>query len=640
MITSRERPNILSQDSFRIFGLATPPIDADLAQAGDFAASRLFLDRARRQYKPFRLDEAGWPLVIKLCHRLEGLPLGIELASTLIGELTLPDLVDSLANDIDLLETALYDVAPHHRSIRAVFEQSWQRLSDGERQSLARLSVMRGTFSAAGARAVAQTTPLLLRRLRHQSLLRSTTPGFYNIHELIRQFSAEKRRSEHDLDQRSKQAHAEWYLQLVGRYRQAVLKEPVQQVQKRILQELGNVRAAWRWAGEQGLIALLAPSIDGLADYYYDATNPHAGAQQLAMMRELVAKVRPNPSAPVQRLIAHLMTREASILSNHGDPDRAIALLQTALASITKQDAPRLTGMALYNLGSLMLHVGDSQSAFDHFSQGRKLAELSGDRALTAMCIRDLGNMHRQRGEFQPFLDYLHQARAIYVELGDRAAEHNVLAWLGAYTAEMGDYHEGKRWLDKAWAQQAEVGTLYTEASILGALGRCDELFGEYESAIEQQQLAVQKLRKLNALWRLCFALIQLASALANAGRFDESAHHLSEAEMLATEKKFVELAALVHTVSSYALFAQGRITEAEPVMRDAIEVWRTIGRGVSLAELRILLARLLLMNGRLEGARTLLEQVSAFCDFRPIHGAWHREKMLDNLSYVAKMLR
>src|SRR5207244_7879153 len=94
--------------------------------------------------------------------------------------------------NIDFLATSMRDVPERHRSLRAAFDQSWRLLSGEQQDVLARLSVLRGDYGREAAAAVAGADLRLLADLVSKSLVRRSDFGRYEVHELVRQYSAEK----------------------------------------------------------------------------------------------------------------------------------------------------------------------------------------------------------------------------------------------------------------------------------------------------------------------------------------------------------------------------------------------------------------------------------------------------------------
>jgi predicted ATPase/DNA-binding CsgD family transcriptional regulator len=143
------------------------------------AAGQLFLDRARAASPRFRLDEASAPHVATICRRLDGLPLGIELAAVRVRNLDVMELAEGLQHRLGTMERP--PRADRHKSLSSAIAWSWQLLDDAERSLLRRLAVLPGEFTLAlveaigSEPAVADLRPVLM-RLVEQSLVSMRLP--------------------------------------------------------------------------------------------------------------------------------------------------------------------------------------------------------------------------------------------------------------------------------------------------------------------------------------------------------------------------------------------------------------------------------------------------------------------------------
>ena len=142
LVTSREVLNLQEEWLYQLQGMSVPR-RAEKEQAETFGAVQLFSERARQVNSAFRL-QAELDGVVRVCRLVEGMPLAVELAATWTKYLSAAEIADEIQRSIDFLATKLRNVPDEHRQIRAVFDQSWQRLDEAERQTFARLSVFAG----------------------------------------------------------------------------------------------------------------------------------------------------------------------------------------------------------------------------------------------------------------------------------------------------------------------------------------------------------------------------------------------------------------------------------------------------------------------------------------------------------------
>src|SRR5690606_37396394 len=131
-------------------------------------------------------------------------------AANWIELLSLEEIADEIAGCLDLLEGELRDLPPRQQSIRAVFTSSWRMLDEEAQTAMARLSVFRGHFSRQAAQAVGRCSPRVLLALVNKSWLQRGDNAF-QIHELVRQFAAERLRELPGGKDEARDAHAAYY---------------------------------------------------------------------------------------------------------------------------------------------------------------------------------------------------------------------------------------------------------------------------------------------------------------------------------------------------------------------------------------------------------------------------------------------
>ena len=156
-------------------------------------AEEMFAEQGRMARARFEIASDELPIVREICQLVDGSPLGISLAAAWVRRRSLTQIIDSIKQSLDFLSTRLRDVEPRHRSMRAVFETSWQLLEAEEQTVLAALAVFPTSFSAEAAAEVAGACLFGLDLLCEKSLLQQQNDGErYIMHSLVRQFAVDK----------------------------------------------------------------------------------------------------------------------------------------------------------------------------------------------------------------------------------------------------------------------------------------------------------------------------------------------------------------------------------------------------------------------------------------------------------------
>ncbi|MET8153260.1 ATP-binding protein [Actinoplanes sp. NPDC049668] len=213
LVTSRRRLGLGAEWLVEVPGLPCPPPGAGADGAG-YAAVQLFEERARLLRPGFAAgaDPEG---TARVCRLVSGVPLAIELAARWVRSARPAAIADRLGCGLELLETTAPDVEQRHRSVRAVIGWSWRLLTDEEERALLRLAVFRGGFDLDAAAAVAGAGLPLLAGLVDQSLVTAGEDGRYDMHELLRQYAAERLAADAGQESRARRRHAEHYAALL-----------------------------------------------------------------------------------------------------------------------------------------------------------------------------------------------------------------------------------------------------------------------------------------------------------------------------------------------------------------------------------------------------------------------------------------
>ncbi len=347
LATSRERLNLNAETLFVLSGMDFPDWETP-EDALKYSAVALFMQSARRVKSDFELKADDLVYVARICRFVQGLPLGILLAAASAGMLSVKEIAQEISENFDFLETEMRDVPERQRSIRAVFDYSWQLLNEQERDSFMRLSVFRGGFTREAAQVVASATLKTLMALMNKSLLRRDLDGRYQIHELLRQYG-EQRLNKAGATSATQEAHATFYAHflqerwedLKGRRQVGALAE--------IDPEFENIRSAWQWLVEKRRGRELGEAASSLWYYLDVSTLPYDG---VALFRQAIEMLR-SRSLPNQEkwVIGHLLGRLAWFQAVIGLKEECEANANEALTILRGERRLEETIMTLHSIG-------------------------------------------------------------------------------------------------------------------------------------------------------------------------------------------------------------------------------------------------------------------------------------------------
>ena len=197
IVTSREALNVQSEWIRNVRGLPYVTSQTDNLELSP--AIHLFADRARQYTRDFSVDN-DYEYILRICKLVDGMPLAIELVAGWLKSLSCEATVYEIERSIDILTTRSRDMPQKHRSIRAIFDGTWQQLSKTEQDVLAKLSICRGGFTYEAALHIADATIPLITTLVDRSLICSESSDRFSIQELLRQYANEQLRASNTTD--------------------------------------------------------------------------------------------------------------------------------------------------------------------------------------------------------------------------------------------------------------------------------------------------------------------------------------------------------------------------------------------------------------------------------------------------------
>jgi predicted ATPase/DNA-binding CsgD family transcriptional regulator len=254
LCTSRQPLGIPGE---RVFGVPPLPVPVEDQRVGaeelaEHDSVRLFLDRAGAVQPDFALTEQNADAVARLCRRLDGIPLAIELAAARLRAFSVEEILDRLGDQYAVLTAGSRIALPRQRTLRASIDWSFGLCSPAECALWARLSVFAGGFDLPAIEAVcgAGFRPEelfdLVGGLVEKSLLARTDVGGgarYRMLETIRQYGRQ-RLAESGEETQIRRRHRDWCLWLVERSGSAWDAPDSAEWAERLTQENANLRLA------------------------------------------------------------------------------------------------------------------------------------------------------------------------------------------------------------------------------------------------------------------------------------------------------------------------------------------------------------------------------------------------------------
>jgi predicted ATPase/DNA-binding SARP family transcriptional activator len=537
LATSRARLNVQGEHLLPVGGLDLPDRDA-VEDAARYGAVELFLQTARRVQPGFELTDDNLADVIDLCHRVEGMPLGILLAAAWVGVLTPAEIRAQVARSFDFLETGLRDLPERQRSMRAVFDHSWNLLTSRQRTVMKALSIFRGGFTRPAAAQVIGATLRELRALLDRSLLqREAGPkGRYQVHELLRQYALDKLGKAPAEYATVRDRHSSYYAHFLQQQEAHLLGWKPQLALADIETEIENVRLAWNWAVFRGRIEDLDRSLESLAEFYAARARFPEGEGILALAAQALSAAELETTAPRSRLLlGRVLSQQGRFCCLSGAVETGRALLLRSLAIFRDLDTPRQLAYTLCHLGHATPSSAEGEA---RYVEALSIFQELGDQRGMVMALAELGAIALHQGAYGASRRMYEERLRISREIGNRDGIASSLMMLGWLAWALGEVRQAEQLHQESLTLYTEIDHQVGIAMSLSVLGQDALLTESYGKARQLLQKSLAIFEEVGLPWGIAEALWGLAWVAVEMGEYAKALqlaqHSLAHCEMLA----------------------------------------------------------------------------------------------------------
>ncbi|CEK20141.1 tetratricopeptide repeat protein [Chthonomonas calidirosea] len=654
LVTSRRRLNLEIEHEIPLSPLQVPDQPVNQDQLLECAAIQTFLERAKRKRPDFTLTERNAEAVRLLCHRLDGLPLAIELAAAWVPVMSPSQMLPRLEHRFELLVNRQRDTVQRHRTLKETVSWSYQMLPENLQKLLRSLSVFRGGWTTEAATWVCgkEAVEGLLTLLDH-SLVASYPAGAemqrWRMLETIREFAYEQLSPE----ERTTLCHRH-ALYYEGLLEQAKADGPpgVPRWMPIIEMERENIRAAVEWCLTESE-PQLGVRIGKASDAFWRGLGYRLERlrwRELAFQRmadlplDLQATVlenvaitgRPDAIELLERAleiyralddksgIGGVFDLMAQFYTDNAQHDRAIELYQRALElrkQIGDKENYRIT---LANLTGHYTALGRYHESLPQLALCLRLNEEHNDAGTEAVLRRAIGEIKRQQGALTEAYEQLSTAQRIFEIRGEHTQIIRNLYALALVEAMRGDYESALAWMEQQQRLIREIAkrsqsrvNFRLRLELLWQMGRWEEFAEVYREAREQQQASIDSVTPVDQ-FSLLFAQAMLAE---REGREEVTVELLQEMSKISQDTETVvwDEVARAKTLQGMLLWRLGHTDAAREAILHSMAL---CDRSGLLPEQERLLRRMgqqLVKLGRYEEAHPLL----ATAETLRVTGGW-----------------
>lgn len=570
LATSRERLHLRAEWTFELAGMQT-----ELTDGRDVAdAIELFACSARRVHPDFSLDGDTEEVVRALCRMVGGMPLAVELAAGWSQMLPVTEIVRELERGLELLETELRDVPERHRSIRTVFDATWQRLDDEARSVFMQLSVFRGGFTRAAAEGVVGARLPVLRRLAASSVLTATADDRYTIHELLRQYG-EERLDESGDGPDVRRRHSEHYLGWLAEQAIELRGGGQRDAIDNIAVDIGNIRAAWMDAVEGGRLDAAGHTVEALW-LFADARGNAGDLGQLIRVTSDLTDTDGSTEARVLLRCAHglVLAHRGLLEAGHDTMQSVIDDLESAGDDVS----PGATGLAQLWYGWVSFLLARYDEADEHTRRALATYTTLGDRWGVARCQYVIGNIDTALGRLAAADEALQVSRTVAEAIDDRRGIALASRNLAILAGWFGRYAEARVLLERVASISREFDDRLGTAYALRELGKVHTAEGDASGAAEMLRRSIAITDEIGNDWESAATANDLGNALLAAGDLDGAEEALRQC--LAGAEDADHRYFIARCVGDLGVLAarRGDTDLASHLLDDALARWQQLG--------------------------------------------------------------
>ncbi|KPL02140.1 MAG: hypothetical protein AMJ90_06635 [candidate division Zixibacteria bacterium SM23_73_2] len=493
LATSREGLGIIGEVIYHVPPLAIPESDVRLSlkELRQIEAVRLFIERASSARAGFGLTDQNSEAIAQICRRLDGIPLALELGAARVSVLTVEEIAKRLNDRFSLLTDGSKTRLPHHQTLRALIDWSYDHLTEPERRLFYRLSVFAGGWTLDAAEAVCAGDGIeekavidLHSRLVEKSLVEmgpefggGGVKGRYRMLGMVQEYARDRLQEKEGTGQIQRR-HRDYFLALAEESARQLTGSEQRSWALRLDAENENLRAALDSCfGKDANIKLAMQMAGALGRYWYVRGHWSEG-------RGLLTEVLGRPDAFGRtEARARALAWAGWLAYWQSDFKQAHSLLEESLSIRQELGDSLRIAETLNNLGAVAMQLGNYDRSRQYHEKSLAIRRKGRDRRSIAVSLHNLGELYLSLGNYAQARTAYEESLALFREVEHTMGIADSLDSLGVVAEHQGDYSTAHEYHQEALKNRRERQDPMGIAESLYNLGELAIRQGQYNQA-------------------------------------------------------------------------------------------------------------------------------------------------------------
>jgi len=514
LCTSREPLKVRGEIAWRVPSLQVPDPNRQLSleELSTCEAIVLFCERAKMSAASFALTERTASAVIDICQHLDGIPLGIELATAKLNVLSVDQIAERLGDRFQLLTGGSRTVLPRQQTLQATIDWSHDLLDERGRVLLRRLAAFLGGFSLEAAESVCSSPPLktadiveLLEGLVEKSFVLVDGLGSqprYDLLETIRQYASQRLQESGEFEA-IRARHLSWFLSFAKRVEGAATGLDQLQWLDAFEKDHDNLRLALAWS-IQRRESITTLGLAAAMGMFWRARG------YVSEGRQILAEAVAADSGGQPALRASALAWAAILACDQSDDGLAEAFAEESVKLSRESSNWPAMGFALRTLAILATTHDEYERAGQFFEESLAAYSRGSDTAGAAKTLTSFAHLANGTGDTERSKELIEKSLKLSQSVGDREAIANAQDILGEAEFYAGNFEASTRLLRESINYYREVGEQPRMGIALHQLGMLLRCQGEFEQAIATLNDSLRITRDLNDQQYTAYALSEL----------------------------------------------------------------------------------------------------------------------------------